>query len=324
MSDKGYYISCIEIPELFGNRHFCWSLNDKVNILGGINGSGKSTILKLCYQVLSTGVVDKSIAALAPRLIVHFTDGKKLEWHQSIIRPDVSPKEVSTWSFVVDARPDGTEVIQFISLYDADGNQCSMSEYRPYDFPVLIVNSFEQLIGAFEKDGSMSVGYTYLDALIQQQIIRRTSVFAGVLEKLFEQLNQHLTFEKAAERHPEIANFIEFYHELSVFMKNYSVLIDNRIRFRNSAGEEFDYTSLSMGEKQLLLLILMTTNTHSSPCVFFMDEPDLALHITWKKMLIRELRNLNPQMQIILATHAPSMIEGWYDQVKEVSQLIVP
>ena len=54
-----------------------------------------------------------------------------------------------------------------------------------------------------------------------------------------------------------------------------------------------------------------------------MDEPDLALHITWKKILIRELRKVNPNMQIILATHAPSVIEGWYDRVKEVSQLTV-
>ena len=65
----------------------------------------------------------------------------------------------------------------------------------------------------------------------------------------------------------------------------------------------------------------MATNTQRNPCVFILDEPDLALHIRWKQQLIKELRAINPQMQIVLSTHSPSVIEGWYGKVKEVSQI---
>lgn len=107
-------------------------------------------------------------------------------------------------------------------------------------------------------------------------------------------------------------------------MTDYSVLIDNQIRMQRKDNPEhiLSYEDLSMGEKQLVLLMLMVTNTAQEPCIFFMDEPDLGMHVEWKEKLIREIRELNPNMQIILSTHAPSMIEGWQNRVKEVSQLI--
>ena len=120
---------------------------------------------------------------------------------------------------VVETRPDGSELQQCAKLFEADGSPSNNDTYRPYDFSVLMVNSFEQWIGSFDKDNVTRGGLTYLDALISQQIVQRTSVFAGVLEKLFEQLTQHLTFDQAASKYPEIANFMEFYRELKVFMK---------------------------------------------------------------------------------------------------------
>ena len=77
-----------------------------------------------------------------------------------------------------------------------------------------------------------------------------------------------------------------------------------------------------MGEKQILLLMLMVGNTKQEPSIFFMDEPDLSKHIDWKEILVKELHELNSNMQIILSTHAPSVITGWFDKVNEVGQLI--
>ncbi len=37
--------------------------------------------------------------------------------------------------------------------------------------------------------------------------------------------------------------------------------------------------------------------------------------------LILTLRKINPNMQLIIATHAPSLIEGWFDKVKEVCEI---
>ena len=46
MDKIGEYIRCIEIDSLWsGQKHIVWELNRKVNILSGVNGVGKSTIL---------------------------------------------------------------------------------------------------------------------------------------------------------------------------------------------------------------------------------------------------------------------------------------
>jgi len=50
------YISRIEIDSLWsGKRHIVWNLNRQVNILSGINGVGKSTILNKVVRGLSAG-----------------------------------------------------------------------------------------------------------------------------------------------------------------------------------------------------------------------------------------------------------------------------
>ena len=50
------YIKKIEIDALWsGKKHIVWELNPKVNILSGINGVGKSTILNKVVKGLSAG-----------------------------------------------------------------------------------------------------------------------------------------------------------------------------------------------------------------------------------------------------------------------------
>jgi len=50
------YISRIEIESLWsGKKHIVWNLNPKVNILSGINGVGKSTILNKVVKGLASG-----------------------------------------------------------------------------------------------------------------------------------------------------------------------------------------------------------------------------------------------------------------------------
>ena len=50
------YIKRIEIDSLWsGKKHILWELNPKVNILSGINGVGKSTILNKVVKGLKAG-----------------------------------------------------------------------------------------------------------------------------------------------------------------------------------------------------------------------------------------------------------------------------
>jgi predicted ATP-dependent endonuclease of OLD family len=53
-----------------------------------------------------------------------------------------------------------------------------------------------------------------------------------------------------------------------------------------------------------------------------MDEPEISLHLDWQRKLIGYIRELNPNVQIIMSTHSPGIIiEGWQDKVFEVSDI---
>ena len=46
------------------------------------------------------------------------------------------------------------------------------------------------------------------------------------------------------------------------------------------------------------------------------------MHIEWQQQLISLVRQLNPNVQIILTTHSPAVImNGWMDKVTEVSDI---
>ena len=81
-------------------------------------------------------------------------------------------------------------------------------------------------------------------------------------------------------------------------------------------NEYLSLDKLSSGEKQMLLITLKTFLTLEQPAVLFMDEPEISMHITWQNQLIDVLRELNPQAQLFLTTHSPSVLsKGWGDKI---------
>lgn len=64
---------------------------------------------------------------------------------------------------------------------------------------------------------------------------------------------------------------------------------------------------LSSGEKQLIILFVEALLQRQRPYVFLADEPELSLHIAWQRKIIPAIRILNPNAQIIVATHSPEV-----------------
>lgn len=78
--------------------------------------------------------------------------------------------------------------------------------------------------------------------------------------------------------------------------------------------------NLSSGEKQILILftylIFDVANKHNP--IFIIDEPELSLHLLWQKNFVRSVLETNPDMQLILATHAPEIIDKYRDKTYKV------
>lgn len=69
---------------------------------------------------------------------------------------------------------------------------------------------------------------------------------------------------------------------------------------------ELPVEALSSGEKQLLRLFVECRAAGKSAIII--DEPELSMHVDWQHSLIESMRLINPEAQIIVATHSPEIM----------------
>lgn len=70
--------------------------------------------------------------------------------------------------------------------------------------------------------------------------------------------------------------------------------------------------ALSSGEKQLLQILLETLAAGQSSILI--DEPELSMHVEWQLRIVESMRRVNPECQIILATHSPDVMADLPDE----------
>lgn len=84
------------------------------------------------------------------------------------------------------------------------------------------------------------------------------------------------------------------------------------LRYRLN-GEEFDISTLSSGEREVLNITFDFILRKPSDCIVFFDEPDLHLHPELSAKLISTLKSVGDHNQFILCTHSPDIISSSLD-----------
>jgi predicted ATPase len=70
--------------------------------------------------------------------------------------------------------------------------------------------------------------------------------------------------------------------------------------------------ALSAGEKQMLSFLCY--NALYKDCPFFIDEPELSLHVDWQRILLDVLVEQNTNNQMFIATHSPFIYTQYEDK----------
>ena len=262
------YIEQIEIGSLWsGTKHILWNLDRKVNILSGINGVGKSTILSKVIRGLAQGGEFPSHMLKGVRLRVQPSDAKWIRYDviRSFDRPMVSSDSLA----------------QMENLKTELDWQLFVLQRKYLDYQVNVGN---RIIEVLQRGGN--------DATEQAQSISQgKNLFQNIIDNLFKETGKSI------------------------------IRSENEIRF-TQLGEVLSPYQLSSGEKQMLVILLTVLVEDCKPYVLFMDEPEVSLHFEWQKQLIDLILQLNPNVQLILATHSPAVImNGWMDHVTEVTDI---
>lgn len=94
-----------------------------------------------------------------------------------------------------------------------------------------------------------------------------------------------------------------------------------RLVISNNSGE-IDHTRLSSGEKQLIILLVEALLQNQHPHIFLADEPELSLHIAWQREIIPAVRQINPNAQVIVATHSPEIASKYRDSIFDMEEIV--
>lgn len=90
-------------------------------------------------------------------------------------------------------------------------------------------------------------------------------------------------------------------------------------------GEILPISTLSSGEKQLLIILVKVLNSAlKNPSIIIMDEPEISLHVSWQQQLISTIRKISPQSQIIIVSHSPAVVmKNWMSKMIDIKEIIL-
>lgn len=117
-------------------------------------------------------------------------------------------------------------------------------------------------------------------------------------------------------------NFISLLNTMFNSRKKFSVSEKNELVVMTKDGRVIGLEELSSGEKQLLIILGETLLQHSEHVIYIADEPELSLHVIWQEQLIGAITKINPNAQIIFATHSPDIVGVAQDAIIDMEDLV--
>jgi energy-coupling factor transporter ATP-binding protein EcfA2 len=327
-------IKKVEIKGLWNRFDLSWTLNPDVNVLSGINGSGKSTILSAVAGLIMQGHLHDSLKKVIKEVIVTFNNNKKMFVTHKITSGNLKNIEKKAQESIKNLNTNGgndyliNEAVEFqtiVSFLSLKELQMSLEELHKH-LQADVISTFDNEIRDTRSKPDEHVN-TELDRDIfglQKEYLDYQLNISKKKDLIVD--NQSITdIKKAIQELRQPQNrFLEIIDDLFGATDKKINRAKNEIMFTYGNQEITPY-QLSSGEKQMLVILLTVLIQDLRPAVLFMDEPEISLHFDWQKKLIQYIRELNPNVQIILATHSPAVImEGWLDKVFEVSDLVTP
>jgi energy-coupling factor transporter ATP-binding protein EcfA2 len=324
MTNKINCIQKVEISGLWNRFDIIWNLNSDVNILAGVNGSGKTTILNYVYELISAHEKPDLYSGIIKRIKLFFDNGscwlcEYINENDTIKNIEKKPHNDSDFNPTI-RLDSNTRSIGYSGI--------TLNELNKFNelFNVDFIDTFDNLLKQSEAVKKLSddnvnteldweiyhLQKNYLD--YQLNISKRKDAVIDESHNIKEELKKI--------KYPQ-TRFLEIIDNL--FSETGKVINKDKNQIEFLLGDkEIKPFQLSSGEKQLLIILLTVLIQDNKPSVLFMDEPEISLHIEWQKKIIQYIRELNPNVQVIIATHSPALImEGWQDKVFEVRDLIV-
>lgn len=340
-------INKIKVEKLNGKFDFDFDFHPDINIFTGKNGSGKTTILKLIWYLVS-GNLEQIFREINFKYIYFKSDNTEAKLD---IVEKSNEKFVSGYYYIKG------EGINFensnIRAFRPDLSNKINNQDKSLFFP-----TFRRIEGGFSindtnlvitsRIGDLNIALKelsqritvnpnnkFIASISTNDIIRLLNdKYTEILEKISriekEQSANILSITKNSKHNIKLLKEIEELVkntdiEKDILMKPFTVLskliheiyFDKSIQITKSltlgeTKEAITSDKLSAGEKQMLSFLCY--NFFSDNTSIFIDEPELSLHTDWQRILFPTLLEQSTNNQFFVATHSPFIYSQFPDK----------
>jgi len=335
-------IERIKIEGLWHEFNIDWSLYPDVNILVGGNGSGKSTVLDLIHTIMPPFRMGRFFSHKAEKITiwgendykiecVNFDDSflnleKKAKQDPSYnklyedIFTDLKKKEGSVVNLAIDA--------SFTQFFHGEKNitkhlmesKINIDVINTFDSPIDEEEALSSSFRELKKERPLTVMDKALFDSMEQYSFYIGKLASNLESRALKGRTISLSFVKDlyAQKHL-------FAEVLNDFFKETGKTVDfsePKPSFVLSSGKHISMYDLSSGEKQVLYIFLKVLLQEKKDYILFMDEPEVSLHIDWQEKLIENILRINPNCQLIITTHSPSLLNvKWRDKTVNLERI---
>ena len=209
MKKIGDYIQRIEIDSLWsGRRHIVWELNPTVNILSGVNGVGKSTILnRVVKQLLEYRDLDKNLDGVTLTYAPEDADLVRFDVIRSFDRSVISSEQLS--------------MVSDMKLQTELDLQLYILQRRYLDYQVNLSNRMIAMLTSGAPDAQQKA----------QEMVAEKAHFQDLVDELFASTGKTIKRDENEIRDEIIAPYQLSSGEKQILIIMLTVLVQNKEKY---------------------------------------------------------------------------------------------
>lgn len=328
-------IRSISIEKLYGKYDFSWRLDDEVNIIAGDNGSYKTTLLQIITSLCEPEKVANKYKL--QRVTMELTNGVTIKYrsfNDSLLQlkkdaetdgmlSELMAKVQNDINNRVIGNMSDLTINAYVININQNGKDISIDDFKKKKHTFNLIATFDvpSTTDKAEETPDRSV--------LDMQLEKLESEYAYYLSDLSKQISDTIHQSGKADiddinriyRHNNL--FLDIVNEAFGNTHKMVSKVQSKLLFDIENGETVSTRNLSSGEKQFLIIMLTILLQRQEESIIIMDEPEISMHLDWQHRLIANIQSLNPNCQIILATHSPGVImDGWEQKVTNMSSII--
>ena len=288
-------IKQISVTGLFGifNHVIPLKLKDRITILHGLNGLGKTSILKILDGVLNSHYPVLKNSPFAS-FRIEFSSNTTLEVIKETYPGKKEDKNIEiTFNLFKSELKIASYFLEKINQSD---DEPSWFKELKTSTSICLIESHKLL----SNESTKSVLSVYVE-----DVKKKLSIFDEIANKLE-------LFRKIINR-----KFASSYKEMNFSKEKGFVFTTCYPNSSESYSKDISPTDLSSGEQHELVLLYKLLFKIAPNSLVLIDEPELSLHVGWQSQFLEDLQEITElvDLDILMATHSPDIIQDRWDDL---------